>query len=304
MTSEEDHRSRLNIIIVRIRTFIHTNTKLAALISFVLGALVTHFVGHNLIATSTSPYASKRYGLGAGDTTGELQAALRRKGDGRAAVAIIRVIGMDGGNDSKQNSNVQYLVQLKSHDYPIEAFRGAVSLLGGNASTRDKTPLDTLKRELNEELHFPDWVDALDATKVIDNSNLQLSDKPFYDPEDESDPPIPGTIRYLGATLHFQSSELMNRSNPYAFMCGLYEITLSPEQLPPSAINPRGANIQEGRIVLLTEDQLIQQSKFAWGYEYTIEKYFGKGTMHKQVGAAVSAVDEMTWNKLTWTPSK
>ena len=122
MTSEEDHRSRLNIIIVRIRTFIHTNTKLAALISFVLGVLIPYFVNHILIPTSTSPYASKRYGLGAGDTTGELQAALRRKGDGRAAVAIIRVIGMDGGNDSKQNSNVQYLVQLKSHDYPIEAF--------------------------------------------------------------------------------------------------------------------------------------------------------------------------------------
>ncbi len=215
-------------------------------------------------------------------------------------MAIVRVIGMTDGADS--NQNVQYLVQLKSHDYPIEAFRGAVSLLGGNANAQDKTPLDTLKRELNEELHFPDWVDALDATKIIDNSNLQFSDKPFYDPE-ESDPPLPGTIRYLGATLHFQSSELMNRPNPYAFMCGLYEITLGPDQLPPSAIYPRGANIQEGRIVLLTEDQLIHYSKFAWGYEYTIEKYFGKSMTHKQVGTAVSAVDEK-WNKLTWTPTK
>jgi hypothetical protein len=183
----------------------------------------------------------------------------------------------------------------------------------------DKTPLDTLKRELNEELHFPDWVNDIDATKIIDDSKLQLSDNPLvYNPEevdsseeeeeeDHDSPPTltPGTIRYLGATLHFQSSELMNRPNPYAFLCGLYEITLAPEQLPPSVIKPRGANIQEGRIVLLTEDQLIQHSKFAWGYEYTIERYFGKGAAHhKMVGAAVSVVDENTWNKLTWTPSK
>ena len=166
MTSEEDHRSRLNIIIGRIRTPIYTNPKLAILISFVLVFFVTHFSSHK-IATSPSFYASKRQGLGAGDTTGELQAALRRKGDGRAAVAIIRVIGMPGG------ANIQYLVQVKSHDYPVESFRGAVSLLGGNANAQDKTPLDTLKRELNEELHFPDWVDALDATKIIDNSVVE-----------------------------------------------------------------------------------------------------------------------------------
>jgi hypothetical protein len=229
---------------------------------------------------------------------------------------------MDSGDvttDSTTNHPpIQYLVQVKSHDYPIEAFRGAVSLLGGNANPMDKTPLDTLKRELNEELHFPDWVNDIDATKIIDDSKLQLSDNPLvYNPEevdsseeeeeeDHDSPPTltPGTIRYLGATLHFQSSELMNRPNPYAFLCGLYEITLAPEQLPPSVINPRGANIQEGRIVLLTEDQLIQHSKFAWGYEYTIERYFGKEAAHKMVGTAVSVIDENTWNKLTWTPSK
>lgn len=328
MTSEEDHRSRLNIIIGRLRAAIYTtnntNSKIAFLLAMVLTTLILYSSTSSSYATSSSSSSFKRYGLGAGDnTTGELKAALRRKGDGRAAVAIIRVIGMNNGDvtttDSNSNNHapIQYLVQVKSHDYPIEAFRGAVSLLGGNANPMDKTPLDTLKRELNEELHFPEWVNDIDATKIIDDAKLQLSDKPLvYDPEEvdsseENDPPprptlTPGTIRYLGATLHFQSSELMNLPNPYAFLCGLYEITLSPEQLPPSVINPRGANIQEGRLVLLTEDQLIQHSKFAWGYEYTIERYFGKGgaAVHKMVGAAVSVVDENTWNKLTWTPSK
>ena len=35
---------------------------------------------------------------------------------------------------------------------------------------------------------------------------------------------------------------------------------------PTSAIYPRGANVQEGRLVLLTEDQLIKHSRYAWGY--------------------------------------
>eukprot|EP00571_Detonula_confervacea_P005762 CAMPEP_0172325174 /NCGR_PEP_ID=MMETSP1058-20130122/53296_1 /TAXON_ID=83371 /ORGANISM="Detonula confervacea, Strain CCMP 353" /LENGTH=283 /DNA_ID=CAMNT_0013041645 /DNA_START=64 /DNA_END=915 /DNA_ORIENTATION=- len=281
--------------IARIQTAIYTNKKLAFLISILLASLI-YFASIN---EPSSPYVSRRYGLGAGDTSGELASALRRKGEGRAAVAIIRVIG--------DLDNVQYLVQMKSHDYPIESFRGTVCLLGGNANKNDETPLDTLKRELNEELHNPEWVDAIDPMDVVDDSKVQLSDKPFYN---NSTTLVPShnelgiTIRYLGTTLHFQSSQLINKPNPYAFMCALYEITLRPDQLPPSAIYPRGANIQEGRVVLLSEDQLVKHSKYAWGYEYTMEKYFGKKTVNQQRGTAVSDVDEKTWKDTIWTPAK
>ena len=61
----------------------------------------------------------------------------------------------------------------------------------------------------------------------------------------------PGTVRYLGTTLHSQSASIISKPQPYAFMCALYEITLQPDQLPPRVIYPREANIQEGRIILL-----------------------------------------------------
>lgn len=283
MSSERKHSSR-PMAVVRIQTAIYTNKKLAFLISILLASLV-YFASTN---QPSSPYISKRHGLGAGDTSGELASALRRKGDGRAAVAIIRVIGDD--------QNVQYLVQMKSHDYPIESFRGTVCLLGGNANKHDETPLDTLKRELNEELHNPEWVDdIIDPKKVIDDSNNST-----LVPNNH----IPGTIRYLGTTLHFQSSQLINKPNPYAFMCALYEITLRPDQLPPSAIYPRGANIQEGRVVLLSQNQLVKHSKYAWGYEYTMEKYFGKKVVNQQRGTAVGDVDEKTLKETIWTPLK
>lgn len=214
-------------------------------------------------------------------------------------MAILRVVATGGeGGHTNSREDVRYLVQVKSHDYPIEIFRGTVCLLGGNANKHDETPLDTLKRELKEELHNPDWVDdIMDPTKVIDDSNNSTAMAP-------NDYHMPGTVRYLGTTLHFQSSQAINKPNPYAFMCALYEITLTPDQLPPSVIHPRGANIEEGRVVLLSEDQLVKHSKYAWGYEYTMTDYFERKVVNQQRGTAVSEVDEKTWRETVWTPPK
>ena len=274
--------------------------------------------------------SKKRYGLGAGDAGGELASALRRGGDGRAAVAIIRVVDHPSSSLSSSSSslssssnakgggeldnNIKYLVQVKSHDYPIEAFRGTVCLLGGNANAGDDTPLDTLRRELGEELYHPDWIEdivvvsengggpsslssSLWGVGVIDDSKNGRGNSTYASSE-------PGTIRYLGASMHFHSSSLINSHNPYAFLCALYEITISSDMLPPGAVYPRGANVREGRTVLLTEDQLVQHSKYAWGYDHTMGGYFGREVWNRQAGAAVSAVDDRTWKDTVWTPGK
>ena len=162
-----------------------------------------------------------------------------------------------------------------------------------------------MKRELNEELNHPEWVDQIDPFRVVDDSKAQLSDKPLYN--STVVPPIPGTVRYLGTTMHFQSADLIGKrkffgKRPYSFMCALYEITLRPGQLPPNAIYPRGSKPQEGKVVLLSRDQLRKHSKYAWGYEHTMERYFGETTVNKQKGTAVSIVDESTWKETKWTP--
>ncbi|KAL9184186.1 hypothetical protein ACHAXT_002272 [Thalassiosira profunda] len=295
MGSERKGRSTKRAVAARIQTALYTHQRLA----FLLSVLLVSLLYYASTDRPSSPYVSKRYGLGAGDNAGELKSALRRKGDGRAAVAIIRVVGMKSKNDP---ADVQYLVQVKSHDYPIVPFRGSVCLLGGNANKRDTTPLDTLKRELSEELHHPEWIDQIDPANIVDSSDAQLKDGPLNN--SSAIPATPGRVRDLGATLHFQSSELIGKPNPYAFICALYEITLTPEDLPPSVLYPRGANLQEGRMVLLTEDQLVRHSTFAWGYEYTVEKYFGKKTVNKQKGTAVSNVEKEAWAETIWTPAK
>ncbi|KAL7529012.1 hypothetical protein ACHAWF_002803 [Thalassiosira exigua] len=305
MSSERTSPGRAALALARIRAAFLTNQKLAFAISTILAFVVyaiAYVVRPSLLS---SPYDVKRHGLGAGDLRGELRTALKRKGDGRAAVAIVRVLGSE--TDPKDPSanphdDVKYLVQLKSHDYPIGDFRGTVCLLGGNANKRDATPLETLKRELNEELGSPEWVDAMDEERVIDDSAAAAGNGPMYN--SSSVPPPPGTVRYLGASMHFQSSELLGKKATYAFLCALYEVTLRPDQLPPHAMYPRGANVQEGRVVLLTEDQLVRHSKYAWGYEYTMEKYFGKTTANKQKGTAISNVDGKTWKETVWTPAK
>ncbi len=331
----------------RIQYAFLTNRKFAFLISFLL-AVITYtpiYISQN--NNNDKLNHNIRYGVGGSSASDELTSALNRKTYGRAAVAIIRVVGLKSEHGIKaipNNNEVQYLVQIKSHDYPIEAFRGAVCLVGGNVNVADDkkkkkgaaleevdhdvTPLDTLKRELNEELLHPTWVDSFQEKDVVDDSNLfTLGDDPMFsttslvsntvadaasneenednnDNNDDDDPRQPGTIRYLGTTLHSHTSQLLQTPDPYAFYCALYEITIGINQLPHGILHQVGANVQEGRLALLSQDQLLQHASFAWGYEYTMGRYFGKTSRNKQVGASVSNVDENLWDKTSWNPGK
>lgn len=317
---------RINPLLQRAYVAFLTNRKCTFLISFILATIF-----YTPIYISSNNSNQKRYGLGGPSASAsELTAALRRKSDGRAAVAIIRVVGLQSEHKIKSNPNneVQYLVQFKSHDYPIKAFRGAVCLLGGNASGRKKmvglkgkdrgdvTPLDTLKRELNEELLSPDWVNAIQEKNVIDDSKLG---KTLYNTtslpaatvntdeggntDNFEDGRFPGTVRYLGTTLHSHTAKLIDKPDAYAFFCALYEITIGIDQLPHSILHPVGATVQEGRLALLTQDQLLQHAKYSWGYEYTMETYFGKKAKNKHDGASVSDVlNENIWKTTSWVP--
>mmetsp|Transcript_2785 Transcript_2785/g.4714 ORF Transcript_2785/g.4714 Transcript_2785/m.4714 type:complete len:339 (-) Transcript_2785:1305-2321(-) len=335
MGSEEESSStpkRFTPLLQRAYVAFLTNRKCAFLISFILATI---FYTPIYVASSNNKANQKRYGLGGPSASAsELTSALRRKSNGRAAVAIIRVVGLQSEHRIKSNpkNQVQYLVQFKSHDYPIKAFRGTVCLLGGNASSGKKkgligkgkgsggidgdvTPLDTLKRELNEELLSPDWVNRIQQEEVIDDSKLgktlyNTTSLPTVTNDERSDTNnnnfndgrFPGTVRYLGTTLHSHTAELIDKPNPYAFYCALYEITIGIDQLPHSILHPVGATIQEGRLALLSQDQLLQHAKYSWGYEYTMETYFGKKSWNKQKGASVTEVDENIWETTSWTP--
>jgi len=50
----------------------------------------------------------------------------------------------------------QIFLEIKTSDYPVKVFAGSLCLIGGNwvgeAAKADQNPLDTLRREINEEL--------------------------------------------------------------------------------------------------------------------------------------------------------
>ena len=102
--------------------------------------------------------------------------------------------------------------------------------------------------------------------------------------------------------MHSQSAKVVQKKHPYSFLCALYEITLYPFQLPPTILYPRGATVQEGRLALLTEDQLIHHAKYSWGYEYTISRYFGKNVSNVVDGVGVEDVASESVGE--WTPEK
>jgi len=145
------------------------NKKLSFLVSILLVSILYQTQApHGLLSSSSN----KRKGLGGGDASGELHSVLRRKQEGRAAVAIIRVTDDIDPSNASAEPQTKYLVQIKSHDYPIPPFRGSVCLLGGNANTNDGSPVDTLIRELNEELGALSWINKIAHKEIIDDSSL------------------------------------------------------------------------------------------------------------------------------------
>lgn len=297
MGSKHTQYNHVNLSLTRLQIML-ANKKASFLISVILATLAFHITSPDGLF-GIKQANNRRKGVGGRGATGELHSVLRRNQEGRAAVAIIRVID-DETNPDKPT--IKYLVQMKSHDYPIPSFRGSICLIGGNANKNDATSIDTLVRELTEELGTSEssaslsWINGINADKIIDASTL------LQIPYNKNATNTAGQIRYLGLSMHTQSAELVKKPHPYSFLCALYEITLHTNQLPPTILYPRGATVQEGRLALLTEDQLIHHAKFSWGYEYTMSAYFGKNVTNVCQGVSV---DDVMENEVgDWRPVK
>ena len=188
-------------------------------------------------------------------------------------MVIIRVVE-DNINDitnidqSSATSKTRYLVQRKSRDYPIEPFRRAVCLFGGNAESTDNEPLDTLKRELGEEL-----------------------------PSDLV-PSILSSLQFVGTSMNAQTAELLGKAEPYAFMCACYEATLSAKQVKASFQNE--INDKEGNHALLSKEELMEEEKYAWGYDSVMSTYFGSRVKHFCKGVTVTKLSNDDLKD--WTP--
>jgi len=294
MGSKDAPPNYMNSMSARLHVVL-ANKKFAFFLSLVL-ATITFQATSPIGLLDTRQTNNKRKGIGGRDASGDLHSVLRRKVEGRVAVAIIRIIDNEIDQDEP---TVKYLVQMKSHNYPIPSFRGSISLIGGNANEDDATRVDTLVRELTEELGFAgslSWIHKIHQDKIVDESaSLQI-------PYKKNAVNKGGHIRYLGLSMHTQTAKLVQQSHPYSFACALYEITLYPFQLPPNILYPRGATVQDGHLALLTEDQLIRHARYSWGYEYTMRAYFGRNVTNVCEGVSVEDIVESDLGD--WTPEK
>eukprot|EP01080_Neovahlkampfia_damariscottae_P000418 gene420-6831_t len=128
----------------------------------------------------------------------------------------------------------KFLVQRKTEDYHVRDFASTLCLFGGNSEKEDQRPLDTLRRELQEEL--PNI-----SEEIIQNSK-------FFSTF-ELDVPIPNKPNY-----NFLSN---------VFVCEVAEDLL--ERFTKDSC-------LEGRMEIIDESEL-ENNQFCWGYCHVFEYY-------------------------------
>lgn len=206
----------------------------------------------------------------------DLMDLMKRNTQGRAAVIIIRVEPDDAtGSDASSTGNsspgeqheqtqrsqqeTRYLIQRKSSDYPIPQFKNALCLYGGNflsLKEGDLTPLDTLLRELKEELSEETFVmeSILPKIQFRQYSYNFQSHKIFEYQQQEQ-----------------QGDMAEKAKTEYGFLCVLFEAVIQYKDLPPSIFQVEEGN--EGNYELLTKEELLRE-RYAWGYDYIMSQYF------------------------------
>ena len=222
-------------------TLSNTKQKVFILVFFVLFCLQ-----YNII------YRRANSSIWVEDSQKELSETLDRQEKGRAAVVIIKV------DDFDEEGKSWYLFQRKSADYPIPIFRKALCIIGGNAESSDDKPLQTLSRELGEEL----------PSSLVDS----ILKSP--------------TLSYFGTFQNSHTAKLVQKPNPYTFLCACYIVTISKNDIPSEWIN--SDNNEEGSYELVQEDDLLKNETFAFGFDSVFSWYIGKDVSHFVEGADVT----------------
>ena len=207
-----------------------------------------------------------------------LSQTLKRHKNGKAAVAMIRVL-FDNSTEDDQNQEV-YLMQRKSLNYPIQKFSNALCLYGGNSEDIDENqPIQTLIRELREEL--PD--------KLVDQ--LVINGFSFL------------TFSYHDQNLHLlrnlnntDTNDEKSEKDEYAYVCALYESYISWNDWKRLTTN--SSQDVEGNHILLSKEQLLKEEpKYAWGYDYLVSDYFGQNVTQFCDGVTYTNLGDGGYNK-------
>lgn len=137
---------------------------------------------------------------------------------------------------SNGSSGRLFCFQKKTMDYPIEEFAGTYCFFGGNAEENDKDHLDTLQRELTEELSS--------ASFILSNS------------------------------IFFQTFEIkvpLKNKPEYHYLPSIYIANVTEEELKKFKTDI----CMEGKVIIVSEKEIHENPKhqFCWGYDYVFQYY-------------------------------
>lgn len=145
-----------------------------------------------------------------------------------SSVLVIAVKHADDGN-------ISLLLERKTDDYVVKSFAGNLNLYGGNKETGDKSPMDTLTRELLEE-----FADAEEIRRII------------------------GESRPVGSYRVRASGEILDGMD-YIFGASAFVVTITPDRAQ------RVLETNEGKAVLIPLDRLHNEC-FLWGYATIVQR--------------------------------
>lgn len=191
----------------------------------------------------------------------------------------------------------QIFIEVKDDGYPLRVFRRCLCPIGGNwigqAARQDRNPLDTVRREINEEL-------SLDkrTASMLELSLLGMKpEKNFYQTPSFDQPAEEAEIKVLnelkrvitescapfGDYLQIIPKEVLDRADPenkrdgFAGICSYWVVVLNEydwEQL--TALQKKFGNLSNESVTLFTSlEEIIETGvKTAFGHDRPLQQFF------------------------------
>lgn len=212
------------------------------------------------------------------------------------SASILPYICLDG--------ELHFILEKKSADYKPPFFDNALNFLGGNWNPEDKSPEDTLEREVLEEF----W-----SLHEGDESLNELLGQKFLPVEAEVDVRLPkeivGVLRELGPRLlagHERAGQYIMSLRPpivnenLAYSATIFMKALSVEDYAHFKIMielfsgrlttdnwKRGSSVVDVSLKDINKNNL----KFAWGYDKVINELLKAGKLPKQPSGIVRPLE-------------
>ena len=185
----------------------------------------------------------------------------------------------------------EIFIEVKDNGYPIEVFRHCLCPIGGNwigeASKNDKNPLDTVRRELNEELTLERMVSSTHELNLLGfkpEFNFYKTSRKDYTPSDnerkifvELKQAIARECAPFGDYLYRMPKELLEKEEDSLCLSSYWTVALNEEWWKHLIFFQEAlGNLSNESVTVITSLQEIVKNevKIAFGHDVALKKFF------------------------------